>query len=124
MTPSSAASQTLTYKFLFSSDLTGFWSTILPIFIVLNILILLHATGKTYISYLNRRTPFLFFLNLIDVWSFWIFYFLLIITGYWFLLTKTTSTIYTFISVDASLYTAFYIVFALMVVFRMIYMLI
>jgi len=53
---------------------------------------------KTYIGYLNRKTPFLFFLNFIDLWSFWMFYFLLIITGYWFIFTKTTPNIYTFIS--------------------------
>jgi hypothetical protein len=124
ISPSSSASQTITYNFQFTSYLDGFWSIILPVFIVLNVLILLHTAGKTYISYLNRKTPFLFFLNLIDIWSFWMFYFLMVTTGYWFLFTKSTSTVYTFISSTPSLYIAFYIVFALMVIFRIIVMLI
>jgi hypothetical protein len=84
-----------------------------------NALIIIYACIRTYISYLNRKTPFLFFLNLIDVWSFWMFYFLLVITGYWFLFTKSTSTVYTFISLNPSLYIVFYVIFALMVVFRL-----
>lgn len=92
----------------------------LPIFIVVNILVIIHASAKTYISYLNRRTPFLFFLHFIDVWAFWMFYFLLVMTGYWFLFTKTTSNIYTFISDSSSLYVSFYVVFGIMVAFRLI----
>jgi len=52
------------------------------------------------------------------------FYFLMITTGYWFVFTKTTSTIYTFISAETSLYVSFYIVFGLMVFFRIVSMLI
>lgn len=92
----------------------------LAIFIVVNILVLVHAIGKTYIGYLNRKNPFLFFLNFINLWSLWMFYFLLIITAYWFIFTKATPSIYTFISNDNSLYVAFYIVFGLMVAFRLV----
>lgn len=48
------------------------------------------------------------------------FYFLLVITGYWFIFTKTTSNIYTFISNSTTLYVSFYIVFGIMVAFRII----
>lgn len=120
ISPSSQQRQSLRYSIQFTSQLSGFWSVILPIFIVVNIFIIIHAAGKTYIGYLNRRTGLLFFLNLIDIWSFWMFYFLFITTGYWFLFTKTTSTIYTFMSGQDSLYVAFYVVFGVMVAFRLV----
>lgn len=91
-----------------------------PIFIVVNILILLHTAGKTYIGYLNRKSGLVFLMTLMDIWSFWMFYFLFITTGYWFLFTKTTSNVYTFISGQDGLYVTFYILFGLMVSFRLV----
>jgi len=120
VTPTSAQTQTLSFNIQFTSELSGFWSAVLPIFIVVNVLVLIHAILKTYVGYLNRKTPFLFFLNFIDLWSLWMFYFLLVITGYWFIFTKTTPSIYTFISNQSSLYVAFYIVFGLMIAFRLV----
>lgn len=122
--PAASQKQSLSYSIQFTSQLSSFWSVIMPIFIVVNILILVHSILRTYIGYLNRKTPFLFFLNFIDIWSLWMFYFLMITTGYWFVFTKTTSTIYTFISAETSLYVSFYIVFGLMVFFRIVSMLI
>lgn len=120
VTPVAQQTQTLSFNIQFTSTLSGFWTVVLAIFIVVNILVLVHAIGKTYIGYLNRKNPFLFFLNFINLWSLWMFYFLLIITAYWFIFTKATPSIYTFISNDNSLYVAFYIVFGLMVAFRLV----
>jgi hypothetical protein len=97
---------------------------ILPIFIVVNVLVIVHAAIKTYIEYLNRKTAFLFFLHFIDIWSLWMFYFLLLTTAYWFIFLKTTPNIYIFAPNQTTLYAAFYIVFGLMVAFRLISVLI
>lgn len=101
---------------------------IIPIFIVVSVLALLHTAAKTYVGYLNRKTPLLFFFNFlgiffvdIGIWSLWIFYFLLVLSGYWFLFTKATPSIYTFISSDTQLYAAFYAVVAIMIVFHLFY---
>lgn len=120
ITPASQQWQSLSYSIQFTSELSGFWSIVLPIFIVVNILALIHACIKTYIGYLNRKSPFLFFLQFIDIWAFWMFYFLLVMSGYWFIFTKTTSNLYTFVSNATSLQASFYIVFGLMVAFRLI----
>lgn len=124
ITPMAQQTQTLKFSIQFTSQLAGFWRVVLPIFIVVNVLVVIHAIAKTYIGYLNRRNPFLFFLNFINLWSLWMFYFLLILTAYWFIFTKTTPTIYTFISNDNSLYIAFYIILGLMVAFRLVSVLI
>jgi hypothetical protein len=128
VSPASSQTQTISYTFQFSSDLTNFWQVVLPIFIVVSILALVHTAGKTYVGYLNRKTPLLFFFNFlgidnfyIGIWSLWIFYFLLVLTGYWFLFTKATPSIYTFISSDSQLYAAFYAVVAIMIIFHLFY---
>lgn len=117
--PTSAQSQSISYNFKFTSDLEGFWTVMIPVFIVLHIVVVVHAAAKSYISYLNRKSPFEFFFNFVDAWSIWMFYFLLVITGYWFIFTKTTPSVYTFISNEDSLYVAFYVIFFCMVVFRL-----
>lgn len=52
------------------------------------------------------------------------FYFLLLTTAYWFIFLKTTPNIYIFAPSQTTLYAAFYIVFGLMVAFRLISVLI
>jgi len=82
---------------------------------------MVHTAAKTYVGYLNRKTHLLFFFNFLGIWSLWIFYFLLVLTGYWFLFTKSTPSIYTFISHDTQLYAAFYAIVAIMIVFHLLH---
>jgi hypothetical protein len=114
--------QTLTYKISYSYDLTKFYATILPIFIVVNIIILVHVCIRTYIGYLNKRSLFVFVLFYMQTWSTYIFFFLLITSGYWFLFSKATQEIYILMPKSPAFYVMFYVVFGIMVLFRIITM--
>jgi len=115
----------LNYSVQFSSDLSGFWVGAIASFAVISIAAIVHAIGKTYIGYLNRKSPLLFFLNFAGTFSLWLFYYLLFMTGYWFLFTKTTSSPFLLLpSSSPSLYGAFYALVAVMVLFRLIWALI
>lgn len=117
--------KTLTYKVQFSSDLSSFWVGAIVSFIVISIIAVVHAVIKTYIGYLNRKSALLFFLNFAGTYSLWLFYYLLFMSGYWFLFTKVTSSPFLLLPTsNGSLYGAFYALVAVMVVFRMVWALI
>jgi len=114
--------QTISYNIRFNSDLGSFFTGALISFIVMVIAALVHAIGKTYISYLNRKSALAFFVNFIGVFSLWLFYYLLIISGYWFLFTKTTSSPFLLLPpTHGVLYPAFYALVGVMVLFRLLY---
>ena len=120
-----SSTKTLTYKVQFSSDLSGFWVGAIVSFIVISIIAVVHAVIKTYIGYLNRKSALLFFLNFAGTYSLWLFYYLLFMSGYWFLFTKVTSSPFLLLPTsNGSLYGAFYALVAVMVVFRMVWALI
>ncbi|MEQ1790524.1 MAG: hypothetical protein ABL857_08780, partial [Rickettsiales bacterium] len=120
ITPSSAASQQLTFSVVYNYGLGNFWTGAIISFIVISLAALVHAIGKTYIGYLHRKTPLLFFLNLIGVWSLWMFYYLLFMSGYWFLFTKTAQNIYVLMPQTNQFYVAFFVLVGLMGLFRII----
>lgn len=120
VTPTTAATQVLNFSIVYNYSLASFWTGCIAGFIVVSILALAHAIGKTYVNYLNRKTPLLIFLNFLGTWSLWMFYFLLIITGYWFLFTKTTTSVVALMPQDSSFYIAFYIVVGATGLFRLI----
>ena len=110
----------LSFKVLFNSDLTTFWTGALASFIVISIAALVHTIVKTYIGYLNRRSPLQFLPNFAGVYSLWLFYYLLFMTGYWFLFNKTTSSPFLLLPPeDTTLYPAFYSLVGVMVLFRL-----
>jgi hypothetical protein len=112
----------MSYKVLFTNDLSSFWVGALIFFIIVSVIALLHTIIKTYIGWLNRRSPLLFFLNFTGVYSLWLFYFLLCMTGYWFMFTKTTSSPFLLLPTsDAKLYGSFYGLVGVMVLFRLIW---
>ena len=112
----------LRYKIVFNNDLSSFYSGGLISLIVISIAAMVHAIMKTYIGYLNRRSVLLLFVNFTGVYSLWLFYYLLFMTGYWFLFTKTTTTPFLLLPPsDTTLYSTFYILVGIMVVFRLIY---
>ncbi len=70
---------------------------------------------------MNRQSPvLLFFYNLVNLWSKWMFYFLLVVTGYWFIFTKTTAQTFIFLPDDSQLYLSFYAIAGLMIFFRLL----
>lgn len=80
---------------------------------------------KTYIGYLNKKSALQFFINFAGVYSLWLYYYLLFITGYWFLFTKSASTPpFLLPHHTASLYATFYALVAVMVVLRLIWVII
>lgn len=112
----------LSYSILYSCSLSTFWTGALASFITISIVALVHASIKTFIGYRNRKSPLLFFLNFMGTYSLWLFYYLLFMTGYWFLFTKTTSSPYLFLpATDTTFYGAFYALVAIMVIFRLIW---
>lgn len=120
-----SSTKTLTYKVQFSSDLSGFWVGAIASFAVISVIAIVHAIVKTYIGFLNRKAPFLFFLNFAGTYSLWLFYYLLFMSGYWFLFTKTTSSPFLLLPTsNPSLYGAFYALVAIMVVLRVVWALI
>lgn len=113
---------TLSFSILFTCDLTGYWTGAIASFIVVSILAIVHTIVKTYIGYLNRKSALQFFPNLAGVYSLWLFYYLLAMTGYWFLFTKVTSSPVLLLPLDNStLYNIFYVLVGIMVVLRLIW---
>lgn len=113
---------TLSFNVEFNSDLGGYWTGALASFIVISIAAIVHAIAKTYIGYLNRKSALHFFLNFAGVYSLWLFYYLLAMTGYWFLFTKATSSPFLLLpNSDKNLYGAFYALVAIMVIFRLLW---
>lgn len=90
VTPSTDKDQSLTYMVKFVYNLSTFWGPFIGIFITLNVIVLLQSLARTYIAYLNRQSILGFFFYLANFWSLWMFYFLIVISGYWFLFCKTT----------------------------------
>ena len=112
----------LSYGFLFNSDLGNFYTGALVSFLVVAVAALVHTIVKTYINFLNRKSALLFFINFAGVFSLWLFYYLLFMSGYWFLFTKTTSLPFLLLPPsDPTLYPTFYALVAIMVIFRLIY---
>lgn len=112
--------QTVTTEISFSYDLTNINKALLPIFIVVNALVLLHVTLRTYVAYRNRRSVLLFLPFLLQTWSTYMFFFLLVMSGYFFFFTKATQQIYAFLPKAASFYLGFYLVLGLMLLARLI----
>ena len=85
-------------------------------------LVLIQTIIRTYIAYLNKQSVLNFFYYFGNFWSIWMFYFLLGISGYWFLFCKTTQNAYLFIpdSSSDSFYVAFFIIAGIMGIFRII----
>ena len=114
--------KTLSYRIQFSSDLSGFWVGAIASFVVISIIAVVHAIIKTYIGFLNRKSALLFFINFANTYSLWLFYYLLFMSGYWFLFTKTTSSPFLLLPTsNGSLYGAFYALVAIMVVLRLVW---
>lgn len=87
---------------------------------MVGVLALVQAIIRTYIGYLNRGSPLSFFFYFAKFLSIWLFYFLFVISGYWFLFTKTTQDLFIFIPTEETFYIAFYVIAAVMGVFRII----
>lgn len=113
---------TMDYEILFTTDLSSFWTGALGAFIAISVVAVIHTAIKTYIGYLNRRSGLQFFLNFAGLYSLWLYYYLLFMTGYWFLFTKTASTpIIILPSHSTSLYGAFYALVGVMVGLRLLW---
>jgi hypothetical protein len=113
---------TLSYNINYVCDLSAYWTGALVSFIVISIIALVHTIVKTYIGYLNRKSPLLFFLNFTGVYSLWLFYYLLFMTGYWFLFTKTTSSPFLLLPANTDpLYAAIYVLVGIMFIFRLVW---
>lgn len=113
------SSLTLSFNIFFNSDLSNYWKGAIASFVVISILALVHTIAKTYIGYLNRKSALLFFYNFAGIYSLWLFYYLLFMTGYWFLFTKVTSSPFLLLPPsDMTLYSAFYALVAVMFVLR------
>ncbi len=112
----------MNYQVLFTSDLSSFWGGALASFMVISIVALLHSIGKTYVGYLNKKSGLQFFVNFAGVYSLWLYYYLLFMSGYWFLFTKSASTpVFLIPSPNSPLYGAFYALVAVMVVLRLLW---
>jgi hypothetical protein len=112
--------QTVTTAVSFSYDLTNINQVILPIFITINILVLIHVGLRTYVAYRNRKSALLFLLFLLQTWSTYMFFLLLVFSGYFFFFTKATQQLYVLMPKDSSFYLNFYLVLGLMLLARLI----
>jgi hypothetical protein len=112
--------KSLFYSFSYGYDITNYNKTILGIFIAINFVVLIHVLIRTYVAYLNKRSVLTFFLFLIQTWSTYMFLLLLVVSGYWFFFTKITPSIYVIMPKDQGFYVAFYVVFSIMIFFRLI----
>jgi Meckelin (Transmembrane protein 67) len=122
---SSAPLTTMTYEVLFTNDISSFWNGALISFIVISVIALIHTIAKTYIGYLNKKSPLQFFINFAGVYSLWLYHYLLFMTGYWFLFTKSAaSPVFLLPSHSTSLYGAFYALVAIMVVLRLVWVIV
>lgn len=122
ITPSTDKMQTISYHIKFVYNLTTFWPTFFGIFIAINVLVLIQSLVRTYIAYLNKQPILGFFFYLANFWSLWMFYFLIVVSGYWFLFCKTTQNVYIFIPDSGTdvFYLTFYIIAGVMGVLRII----
>jgi len=84
-------------------------------------LVLIQSIVRTYIAHLNRQSLLSFFYYLANFWSLWMFYFLIAMSGYWFLFCKTTQNVFIFIpdSDGDFFYVAFYVIAGIMIFFRL-----
>lgn len=122
---STAPLTTMTYEVLFTNDISSFWRGALISFIVISVIALIHTIAKTYIGYLNKKSPLQFFVNFAGVYSLWLYHYLLFMTGYWFLFTKSASNpVFLLPSRSTSLYGAFYALVAIMVVLRLVWVIV
>lgn len=105
-------------------DIQTFWRVFIAIFITVNAIVLIQSLARTYIAYLNRQSVLGFFYYIANFWSLWMFYFLIVISGYWFLLyyTKNIDVVEEYFnsSKNKNFYVAFYVVAALMGFFRVV----
>lgn len=116
-----ASELTVSHSVRFNSDLGSFFTGALVGLIVAVVAAVVHAVGKTYVSYLNRKSALAFFVNFAGVLSLWLFYYLLLVSGYWFLFTKTTSSPFLLLPpTHATLYPAFYALVGVTVLFRLL----
>lgn len=106
------------YEILFTADLSSFWSGALAAFITISVVALLHSIVKTYIGYLNRKSGLQFLINFAGLYSLWLYYYLLFMTGYWFLFTKNTASPVIILPSHSSMYGAFYALVGIMVGLR------
>jgi hypothetical protein len=112
----------MSYEILFTTDISSFWTGALGAFIAISVVALIHSIIKTYIGYLNRRSALQFFINFAGLYSLWLYYYLLFMTGYWFLFTKNTaSPVIILPSISSGLYGAFYALVGVMVGLRMLW---
>lgn len=110
---------------MFDNDLTSFWNGAMASFITISVVALIHSIIKTYIGYLNKFSAVKFFFHFAGIYSLWLFYYLLCLTGYWFLFTKTTTSSFIFLPPkNENLYAAFYILVSFMVILRIIWVIV
>lgn len=83
--------QTVTVSVSYGYDLSDYNTALLAIFITVNVVVLIHVTFKTYVAYKNRKSIFLFFQYLMQSWSTYMFFLLLLVSGYWFIFTKAAT---------------------------------
>jgi len=113
-------------------DIKGFWKTCKILFIIANIIVGVAAVFKTYVW--SRFNPSRFYgenwtvvmvsrfiIITMKTWSDAMFFFLFVMTGYWFVFYKMQNTVY-FLVPDPSSYPGdyrpFVIVFVIMVIFQ------
>ena len=125
VTPDADKAQSISYSVRFKYDTSTFMRVFIALLIVVSVLALLQGLARTYIGYLNRESLFNFFFYFFKFWSLWVFYFLLCISGYWFLFSKTTQTLYIFVPTpDEPFYAIFYVVAGAMGFLRLVTVLI
>jgi hypothetical protein len=112
--------QTVSVEVSFTYDLTNINKVIMPVFIVVNLLALLHVSLRTYIAYRNKKSVLLFLPYLLQTWSTYMFFMLLVFSGYFFFFTKATQQFYVLMPKLSSFYLNFYLVLGIMVLSRLI----
>lgn len=112
--------QTVTYKVNYNYNTGSFNTVALGLFIGFTVLAMVQAIVRAYIAYLNKRSPFIFFIYFGENWSSWMFVLLLGLSGYWFFFTKATSSILVLMPVSGDLYAPFIGVVVAMVIVRAI----
>lgn len=118
-------------------DISSFWTVVTVLFILTNVLVGIISVFRTYVwSRFNpaRFNPenwpvlllFRFILNAMKTWSESMFFFLTVMSGYWFIFYKMQNSVY-FLVPDPDTqpkdYKPFKIVFIIMVVFQFLTML-
>ena len=121
VTPDADKNQEISYKMTFKYDLQTFDTAFIVIVIIVSVLALIQALARTYIGHLNREPLTNFLYYFFKFWALWMFYFLLCISGYWFLFSKTTQNLFIFIpSSSDTFYVAFYTLAGVMGALRII----